>query len=98
MDTSDFPTTWWSAASVNVSASAFVWIAMPAYSPTIPVRYTALLWECMESLDADRRRCGRGRRPVGGALDYPDTSMTLAELAALLEEVERSHRPSRSRL
>ena len=27
---------------------------MPAYSPTIPVRYTALLWECMESLDTDR--------------------------------------------
>ncbi len=62
---------------------------MPAYSPTIPVRYTALLWECMESLDADRGAVLAASGLAADLLDYPDASMTLAELGALLEEVER---------
>ncbi len=75
---------------MNVSAStALFWIAMPAYSPTIPVRYTALLWECMVSLDADRGAVLAAAGLRDELLDSPDASMTLAELGALLKEVER---------
>lgn len=61
---------------------------MPAYSPTVPVRYTALLCDCVEPLDSDRRAVLAGAGLAADLLDYPDTSMTLTELGALLEQVQ----------
>ena len=62
---------------------------MPAYNPTVPVRYTAVLCSCMEWLGADRGAVLTAADLPADQFDYPDTSMTLAELAALLEEVRR---------
>ena len=62
---------------------------MPAYSPTVPVRYTALLCECMEPLDADRGAVLAAAGLAAHLFDHPDTSMTLTELSALLTEVQQ---------
>ena len=62
---------------------------MPAHNPTVPVRYTAVLCDCMESLGADRCAVLAAAGLPADLFEYPDTSMTLTELSALLEEVQR---------
>lgn len=62
---------------------------MPAHNPTVPVRYTAVLCECMESLGADSCVVLAAAGLPANLFEYPDTSMTLTELGALLEEVQR---------
>src|ERR1700738_4488969 len=62
---------------------------MPAYNPTVPVRYTAVMCDCIESLGADRCALLTAAGLPAVLFDYPDTSMTLTELTALLKEVQR---------
>ncbi len=62
---------------------------MPAYNPTVPVRYTAVLCDCIESFGADRCALLAAAGLPVDLFDYPDTSMTLTELTALLEDVQR---------
>ena len=62
---------------------------MPAYSPTVPVRSTAVLCDCIESLGTDRCVVLAAAGLPADLFDYPDTSMTLTELSGLLEEVQR---------
>ncbi len=54
--------------------------AMPAYSPTIPIRYTALLHQYLDEIG-----CGQAAL----AARQQGTSMTLTELHGLLQEIER---------
>ena len=62
---------------------------MPAHNPTVPVRYTAVLCDCIESIGTDRSALLTAAGLPAELFEYPDTSMTLAELTALLEEVGR---------
>jgi AraC-like DNA-binding protein len=62
---------------------------MPAHNPTVPVRYTAVLFDLIESIGTDRSALLTAAGLPAELFDYPDTSMTLTELTALLEEVGR---------
>lgn len=62
---------------------------MPAHNPTVPVRYTAVLGDCVESLGADSGAVLVAVGLPADLFEYPDTSMTLIDLDALLEEVQR---------
>lgn len=62
---------------------------MPAHNPTVPVRYTAVLFECIESLGADSGAVLAAADLPADLFEHPDTSVTLTELGALLEEVQR---------
>ncbi|MES2153376.1 MAG: AraC family transcriptional regulator ligand-binding domain-containing protein [Pseudomonadota bacterium] len=62
---------------------------MPAYSPTLPVRYTALLWQYMQEIDCDPVRLFAEAGLAPGLPVQEGGSITLSELHALLKAIER---------
>lgn len=63
---------------------------MPAYSPTIPVRYTALIHACLQQTYPDQPALFAAAGLTPALLERPDATMTLAELHALLQQAERA--------
>ncbi len=61
---------------------------MPAYSPTIPVRYTALVYACLQETYPDQATLFAAAGLDPALLEQPDATMTLAELHALLQQAE----------
>jgi AraC-like DNA-binding protein len=63
---------------------------MPAYSPTIPVRYTALVAACVQETYPDQAALFAAAGLDAALLELPDATMTLAELHLLLQQAERA--------
>ncbi len=61
---------------------------MPAISPTIPVRYSSLLYAWLQDAYPDQATVSAAGL-ASDLLAQSDASMTLAELHALLKETER---------
>ncbi len=62
---------------------------MPAFSPTLPVRYTALLWQYIQDIGCDPVRLFAEAGLAPGLPVQEGGSITLTELHALLKAIER---------